>query len=180
MRAKRRGAATPVKCNIRSRFHQIFLLSGCWQSVKKKSDWSAPQCGILSSWLFSWMGFPFCTQASRAPQVKQMTCRIYADERRPATSLYCFALLLYRVSMVMCAACVHGKSFISFVSLERGTRGITEPQDTQSQTSLWLGPCSESSGSVKVPRSVCTLTASWHTATFSLQESKTGRTKTGR
>lgn len=106
--------------------------------------------------------------------------QFYAHERRPATSLYCFALLLYRVSMVMCAACVHGKSFISFVSLERGTRGITEPQDTQSQTSLWLGQCSESSGSVKVPRSVCTLTASWHIATFSLLESKTGRMKTGR
>lgn len=106
--------------------------------------------------------------------------QFYADERRPATSLYCFVLLLYRVSMVMCAACVHGKSFISFVSLERGTRGITEPQDTQSQTCLWLGPCSESSGSVKVPRSACTLTASWHIATFSLLESKTGRMKTGR
>lgn len=91
----------------------------------------------------------------------------YADERRTATSLYCFVLLLYRVSMVMCAACVHGKSLISFVSLERGTRGITEPQDTQSQTSLWSGPCSEYSGSIKVPRSVCTLTASWHIATFS-------------
>lgn len=74
MRAKQRVAVTPVKCNIISRFHQIFLLSGCWLSVKKKIWLVSAQCGILSSWVFSWMGFPFCTQASRAPQVKQMTC----------------------------------------------------------------------------------------------------------
>lgn len=30
MRAKRSGAATPVKCNIINRFHQMFWLPGCW------------------------------------------------------------------------------------------------------------------------------------------------------
>lgn len=58
MRAKRRGAATPVKCNIRSRFHQIFLLSGCWQSVKRKSDWSALRVAFCPPDCFHEWAFP--------------------------------------------------------------------------------------------------------------------------
>lgn len=107
-----------------------------WHNSLKQSDWSAHNVAV-----FSWMGFPFCTQKS-IPCASSQTndLQFSAGERRPATPLYCFVLLLYRVSMAMCVACIHGKSFISFVSLEQGTRGITEPQDTQSQTSLRTRP----------------------------------------
>lgn len=46
--SKAKGSCTPVKSNIINRFHQIFLLSGCWLSVKKKKN----QIGQRSVWHF--------------------------------------------------------------------------------------------------------------------------------
>lgn len=116
------------------------ILTVCQLAIGlKQSDWSAHSVAFCPAECFHEWAFPSARRkVSRAPQVKQMTCSFMRAS--PATPLYCFVLLLYRVSMAMCAACIHGKSFISFVSLERGTRGITEPQDTQSQTSLRARP----------------------------------------
>lgn len=106
----------------------------------KQSDWSDHNVAFCPAECFHEWAFPCAHKSIPCASSQTDDLQFYAGERRPATPLYCFVLLLYRVSMVMCAACIHGKSFISFVPLELGTRGIPEPQDTQSQTSLRAGP----------------------------------------